>query len=127
MKNLKISWKLCIGFGMILAMFIVSVYFGVAGLDSIAQSMDEFYDKPFANVKVVIEADRESEAAAKYMLRAALEEDTAQTEEMLEKANEKLQLMDEYAQFLMSNYSGNKSDITALQSKMDKLDAVLVE
>ena len=127
MKNLKISWKLCIGFGMILAMFIVSVYFGVAGLDSIAQSMDEFYDKPFANVKVVIEADRESEAAAKYMLRAALEEDTAQTEEMLEKANEKLQLMDEYAQFLMSNYSGNKSDITALQGKMDKLDAVLVE
>lgn len=127
MKNQKISMKLCIGFGAILLMFIISIIFGVVSLRSIAQNLNSFYNKPFANVREVIQADRESEAAAKYMLRAALEEDSSATEQMLDLAQERLDLMDGYAEFLMANYSGDKADISSLQNEIDSLDAVLAE
>ena len=42
----------------------------------------------------VNQPDRESEAAAKYMLRASLEGDPAVSQEMLDKAREKLDLME---------------------------------
>ena len=127
MKNLKISMKLFIGFGAILLLFLFSIAFGAVGLNSVAESLDDFYSTPFANVKEVLQADRESEAAAKYMLRASLEGDPAVSQEMLDKAREKLDLMEGYTQFLMTNYSGDKSEITDLQNKMAKMDAVLEE
>ena len=127
MKNQKISMKLCIGFGAILVMFIISVIWGAVSLRSIAQNLDAFYVKPFANVREVLQADRESEAAAKYMLRAALEKDPSVVEEMLRLAQERLDLMDGYAEFLMTNYSGNTNDISGLQNEIDSMDAILAE
>ena len=127
MKNQKISMKLCIGFGAILVMFIISVIWGAVSLRSIAQNLDAFYVKPFANIREVLQADRESEAAAKYMLRAALEKDPSVVEEMLRLAQERLDLMDGYAEFLMTNYSGNTNDISGLQNEIDSMDAILAE
>lgn len=127
MKDQKISVKLAIGFGSILAMFVVSVIFGIVNLRSIAKNLTTFYNGPYANVSEVLQADRESEAAAKYMLRACLETDTATTSEMLKLAQDRLDLMDGYAEFLMNNYSGDKADIEKLKSEMNELDAALVE
>ncbi len=127
MKNLKISWKLSIGFGLILIMFIFSIIFSAVSLGSIAQNLQLFYNKPFVNVKEVLQADRESEAAAKYMLRACLESDPAVIEEMLAKAEAKLDLMDENAAVLLENYSGDKGDITKLQNQINSMDAAMQE
>lgn len=127
MKNMKISMKLLIGFGSALLMLVICILFGAVSLSSISQNLSVFYNRPFINVKQVLQADRESESAAKYMLRACLETDTAVVDQMLNKAREKLNLMDEYSNFLMTNYSGDTSDITKLQEQMDKLDIVLKE
>ena len=96
MKNLKISRKLFLGFGAILAMFVFSIVFAALSLNFVAQNLNDFYVRPFANVKQVLEADRESEAAAKYMLRACLEEDVSTTNQMLELAQDRLDLMSDY-------------------------------
>lgn len=127
MKNQKISVKLAIGFGTVLVLFIISIIFGAVSLRSISQNLDTFYNKPFANVSQVLQADRESEAAAKYMLRACLEEDPNVTNQMLENANAKLDLMDQYANFLTSNYSGDVSDIQKLQSEIADLNSAMDE
>lgn len=127
MKNLNISLKLLIGFGVILILFIISIVFGALSLSFISQNLNQFYNKPFVNVKEVLKADRESEAAAKYMLRACLETDPAATDEMLRLAEAKLNLMDENANILLENYSGDKSDITKLQSQVDSLQAIMDE
>ncbi len=127
MKNLKISRKLFLGFGAILAMFVFSIVFAALSLNFVAQNLNDFYVRPFANVKQVLEADRESEAAAKYMLRACLEEDVSTTNQMLELAQDRLDLMSDYTDFLMTNYSGSTNDITQLKNEMLKLDSVLEE
>ena len=41
---------------------------------------------------------------------------------MLSLARERLNLMDEYAAFLETNYGGDKSDIATLQAQMTELD-----
>lgn len=125
MKNQKVSVKLSIGFGAILLMLIINIIFGAVNLRSVAQNLTDFYNRPCANVQEILQADRESEAAAKYMLRACLERDTATTNEMLSLARERLNLMDEYAAFLETNYGGDKSDIATLQAQMTELDTVL--
>lgn len=127
MKNLKISMKLFIGFGVVLVMLLINIIFGTVSLNSIGKNFQEFYSKPFDNVKEVLQADRESEAAAKYMLRACLETDSSVVEQMLAKAQEKLDLMDGYTAILRENYNGNESDLTRLQSQIDALDASLNE
>ncbi len=127
MKNLKISRKLFLGFGAILAMFVFSIVFAALSLNFVAQNLNDFYVRPFANVKQVLQADRESEAAAKYMLRACLEEDVSTTNQMLELAQDRLDLMSDYTDFLMTNYSGSTNDITQLKNEMLKLDSVLEE
>ena len=127
MKNLKISRKLFLGFGAILAMFVFSIVFAALSLNFVAQNLNDFYVRPFANVKQVLEADRESEAAAKYMLRACLEEDVSTTNQMLELAQDRLDLVSDYTDFLMTNYSGSTNDITQLKNEMLKLDSVLEE
>ncbi len=125
MKDQKISMKLSIAFGTILALLVICIIFGAFSLNSVAQNLNEFYNKPFANVREVIQADRESEAAAKYMLRACLESDPAVTQQMLDKAQEKLDLMEQYSEFLLTNYSGDKSDITRLQTQTKEMNTVL--
>ncbi|MCI8913406.1 MAG: HAMP domain-containing protein [Lawsonibacter sp.] len=127
MKNLKISRKLFLGFGAILAMFVFSIVFAALSLNFVAQNLNDFYVRPFANVKQVLQADRESEAAAKYMLRACLEEDVSTTNQMLELAQDRLDLVSDYTDFLMTNYSGSTNDITQLKNEMLKLDSVLEE
>lgn len=127
MKNQKISTKLFIGFGSILGMLVVIIIFGAFSLNSIAHNLRIFYNKPFVNVKEVLQADRESESAAKYMLRACLETDAQVTAEMLDKAQEKLTLINEYTDILMSNYSGDQNDIVVLQDYMNKLNTVMQE
>ena len=49
MKNLKISMKLFIGFGAILLLFLFSIAFGAVGLNSVAESLDDFYSTPISS------------------------------------------------------------------------------
>lgn len=123
MKNLKISRKLYLGFGVILVLFAFSIIYAALSLNFVAKNLNTFYAKPFANVKQVLQADRESEAAAKYMLRACLEQDPETTNQMLQLAEDRLDLMYEYADFLMDNYSGDKADIQKLRNDVDKLQS----
>ncbi len=122
MKNLKISMKLFIGFGSILAMFVACVIFATFGLRSISNNLDQFYQRPFANVALAIQADMDSEVAAKFMLRACLEVGSAETSEMLDKATEYMQDMKSNLNSLKEKYSGNQSDITAVEALIDELE-----
>ena len=125
MKNLKISMKLLIGFGLVLIMLIINIVFCIVCLRSISGNFREFYNRPFVNVKQVLQADRESEAAAKYLLRACLETEQNMTEQMLAQAQEKLAAMNEYTAVLKEKYSGDQGDITKLEGQINSMNAAM--
>ncbi len=127
MKNMKISMKLLIGFGSILTMFAVCVIFASFGLRSISNNLDQFYQRPFANVALAIQADMDSEVAAKFMLRACMEKGADETKEMLDKTVEYMQDMKNNLSLLKEKYSGSQSDITAVEALIDRLESAYNE
>jgi len=127
MKNLKVSMKLFIGFGSILTMFVACVIFASVGLRSIASNLDQFYKRPFANVARAIQADMDSEVAAKFMLRACLEEDPAETNDMLNRTVEYMKDMKSNLAMLKEVYSGDPDDIAAVETLIDRLEAAYNE
>jgi len=122
MKNLKISQKLLLGFGSVLIVFIISILFSVFNLRSIANNLDEFYNRPFANVTLAMQARMDSEISAKYMLRACLEEDAAEKEEMLNNVIEHMENMQSYLAQLKEKYSGPKTDVEAIEGYIAQLE-----
>jgi len=121
MKNLKIAQKLAIGFGTILAMFLICVAVASLNLRSIANNLKTFYNGPFTNVSLAMQVDMESELAAKDMLHSCLEEDTGQTETLLREANSYMDRMRESLRQLKGNYGGDISQITAVESYVQGL------
>jgi len=122
-KNLKISQKLSLSFGLILALFLASVIIASVSLRSVSKNLDEFYRRPFANVALAISADMDSEMAAKYMLRACLEESTSETNRMLDLVTEHLQEMKDNLSQLKEKYSGNQNDITNVENYITQLES----
>ncbi len=123
MKNLKISMKLLVGFGSILAMFTICVIFASINLRIIANDLDQFYKRPFANVALAIESDMDSEVAAKFMLRACLEDGTAETNQMLENATNYINDMKDSLAMLREKYSGDSGDITKVENLITQLES----
>jgi len=121
MKNLKISVKLLIGFGVVLALLIINVIFASISLVSVSNNLDLFYDKPFKNVAWAIEIDKASEVAAKYMLRSCLEQDTTETINFLTYASQNIDEMMTDLQALKENYTGNTSEVAAVENLANQL------
>lgn len=123
MKNLKISLKLMVGFGMILIALVVCVIFATFGLQSVSERLNTFYKYPFTNVALAIQVGMDSEVAAKYMLRSCLEQDNAETENMLAKASEYIDSTKEHLSLLKVNYTGDARQITEVEQYVTKLES----
>ena len=115
MKNLKIANKLFVGFGTVLLMFLLSVVFAAFSLKSVANSFDTFYKKPFANVNLATTIDMNSEVAAKYMLRACVDQNAGNTETFLTNADNCIEQMKADLATLKVNYTGDVSDVQAVE------------
>lgn len=115
MKNLKLSWKLGIGFGTILVMLIVNLYFAGSSLHMVSNDLDQFYQRPFKNVALSLQIDMDSEVAAKFMLRACVDQDLQATESHLDKAQQYIDDMSVNLAMLKDNYSGDISQVEAVE------------
>lgn len=121
MKNLKISQKLTVAFGAILMMFAISVVFSFFSLRSVANDLELFYNRPFMNVSLAIQIDMNSEIAAKNMLQSCLEQDPTETNNLLNTAEEYMEKMSEDLAILKGNYSGDVSEVTAVEDCINRL------
>ncbi len=121
MKNLKIALKLTVGFGAILAMFLISVIVATFSVRSVTEDLDLFYNRPFMNVSLAMQIDMNSEIAGKEMLRSCVDQDTTRTNEYLASAQTYLDKMVEDLATLKDNYTGNTSEIDAVSASVNRL------
>lgn len=70
MKNLKISKKLLVGFGTVLALMLVLVYFSISILTSLNSIIDNFYHQAVQIVMVSSEVNARTQETAKNLLHA---------------------------------------------------------
>ncbi len=70
MKNLKVSLKLAISFGLVLAIFVLAIFFSVVSLNGIRGDLNAYYEGPYVTRALSIEALSLFEEQQKGMLQA---------------------------------------------------------
>lgn len=120
MKNLPISKRLLITFGIILAMFFVTVVISVLSLFSTGKNFDDFYRGPYEVTNKSADLRGNIQTVAKYIGYSMMETDPVKSAEYVQAAQDTLQELREGTAFMKENFTGDASII-------EKYDAVMKE
>lgn len=90
MSNKPIGRRLLIAFGIILAMFVVTVILAVSSLFSTGGNFDKFYSGPYVVEKNASELKTDIQTVAKYIGYSMMVEDAETAEKYIEAAKDKL-------------------------------------
>lgn len=111
MKNLPISKRLLITFGIILAMFFVTVVISVLSLFSTGKNFDDFYRGPYEVTNKSADLRGNIQTVAKYIGYSMMESDPAKTAEYVQAAQDTLQELRDGTSFMKENFTGDASII----------------
>lgn len=121
MKNLPISKKLFVTFGIILALLACTVILGVIGLFSTGNNFDSFYEGAYNITNRASDLQAKIESVSKYVGYAMMEEDKQRTAEYIKNAENAIQVLREGTQYLYANFEGDKSLIDTYDSIMQSI------
>lgn len=125
MRNLKMSKKLLVGFGTVLVLLIVIVYFAASAFKTVGNLLTEFYEEPFADVQIADEFMLDVNLAAKNMLFASSSTDDAETAERLDMAEANITDMENSLAELKKHYTGDMADVEAIEQNIEPIRTTL--
>lgn len=120
MKNLKIGKKLLITFGIIIAIFLVTVIMAILGLNSTSASFTDFYTNGYPVSNRTTEMRRGIQTAVKDIGFSILEMDVQKTEEFIAAADKELTSLAEDFAFMKENYRGDISEIQRAEDLLEQ-------
>lgn len=88
MKNLSVSKKLIVGFGIVLILMLLSIVFSIKSIDDISQQVELYGQYTLPNNTSVWTIRRDIVSAQRYMARAFAEKDAKQIESLMAQAAE---------------------------------------
>ena len=125
MKNLKMSKKLLVGFGSVLVLLIVIVYFSASAFKTVGALLTEFYEEPYTDVQIADEFMLDVNLTAKNMLHASSSTDDAETSERLDMAEENIAAMESAVAKLKEHYSGDMADVDTIEQNVKLIRTTL--
>lgn len=120
MKNIKVAGKLLISFGVVLALMITCIVFGVLAMNSVQATFSRFYERQYTNTKEIDAIELQVNQAARHLLVAMNNDDPATVSDRLKKADECLTSSMSRFEFLKGNYTGEVADIEAVETEVAK-------
>ena len=109
MKNLKVSKKFIVSFGMILLLFLVSVVAAGIGITRARASYEKFYTQDHKAVSSVYDIRLNLQGALKELMLAILQENLAETQSHAAKVDEYMASVQENLDWVYANYEGDLS------------------
>ncbi len=88
MKNLSVSKKLIVGFGIVLILMLLSIVFSIKSIDNISQQVELYGQYTLPNNTSIWTIRRDIVSAQRYMARAFAEKDLKSIESLLAQAAE---------------------------------------
>ena len=125
MKNLKVSKKLLVAFGVINVLMIVVAVFAFTAFQTVGGLVDNFYAEAFADVQLADEMLLDINVTAKEMLKASSTSDTTETKDFLSSASASIEKMETAVTELKLHYSGDMTDVTAIEDTIAKVKDTL--
>lgn len=108
MKNLKMSMKLLVSFGIVLALVVVIVITAVVGITTVSGEITKFYNSPFQNVQLLEGISKNLNSSAKNMLQAAVETDSTTINERLTLADSDITALSESLKEIRKTFDDSK-------------------
>lgn len=124
MKNLKIGVKLLVTFGIIIAMFLITVLAAVSGLNSIGNSFSNFYDEDYPVTLQASDMCRAVQAGLKSMAASMLTPDAAQAESYVADANAQFDSLQDGLAYLQLHYKGKDNLLSQMQSILSQTPTI---
>lgn len=124
MKNLKMSMKLLISFGIVLVLMVVIVVTAIIGMTTISRDLDTFYKSPFQNVQLLENISKNLHASAKNMLQASVDSDSTVVNERLTLADENIHTLTDSLKTIRATFDDGAM-IDAIESTLNKIDAAV--
>lgn len=119
MKNLKIGKKLLFTFGIIIALFLVTIFMSIFGLSSTSESFTDFYTNGYPVSNKSTDMRRAIQSAIKNIAFSMLETDDEKTKEYIASADEEMQALTEGFDYMEKNYRGDMSIITEARKYLE--------
>lgn len=123
MKNLRIGKKLFLTFGIIIAIFLVTVIVAIASLNSTAESFKNFYTVGYPVSNRTTEMRRAVQSAIKNISMSILETDVQKTKEYIANADAEMATLSDGFSFLKQNYRGDQSIIDEAQTLLKESES----
>lgn len=129
MKDLPISKRLLITFGVILALFCATVVLSVFSLLSTGSNFDQFYSGPYEITNKAADLRGNIQTVAKYIGYSMMESDSQKTAEYVKGAEDSIQELRDGTAFMRENFKGDMSIIdnydSIMKGVMEDRDRVL--
>ncbi|MCM1024275.1 MAG: methyl-accepting chemotaxis protein [Prevotella sp.] len=119
MKNLKVSAKLVVSFGIVLLLMVGMAVISILATNTINHTVDSFYEQSYLNTERAGEAAEMLQSAARNMLVAVADTDTSMIQDRLQLAEQDLANAQSALEFLGSNYLGDMSDVETAYRQID--------
>ena len=120
MKNLKISRKILVTFGIMLILTTFITVFGISSIIKIGNTLNMFYEDNHQISIVTMNMHNSLQSAAKYVGYAIMTNDNTQNKQYTDNAQSELNSMKDNLQYLHSNYKGDMSLINELENVMNE-------
>ncbi len=120
MKNLKVSLKLIISFGIVLLLSVLISISGIVGMMFISNGINNFYGYVNNITSSMTILNRINESA-KNMLYACMTEDYEETKRRLEMTEECFDVIDEYFVLLEKSYNGDATKVTNIRDNINSI------
>ncbi len=127
MKNLKIWKKLLLTFMIIIIMFCATVVLAITGLRQNADKYSEFYNVGYQVTNRVMSMRRGLQRIVKDIVFTMIETDEAKNAEYLADMEKELNLMNENATWLHSNFNGDAALLKEFETNIANAIAVQEE
>lgn len=120
MKNLKIGKKLLVTFMLIIILFISTVGIAIMGLQKNASKYSEFYNVGYQITSKVMNMRRGLQIIVKDLAYITMEENAEKSETYLNDMKKELGLLEENANWLFENFTGDSELLNAFSNNVTK-------
>lgn len=121
MKNLKISAKLLISFGLVLLLMVVTAILTVISVSRINDSADEFYNVCYLNTQQAESISKHLHSAAKNMLGSILDSEEADIKGRIEDAKTDFEAAGAGIAYLREHYKGDEADLNGVSEQFSTI------
>lgn len=121
MKNLKISKKLLVTFGILLVMFFVTVVLSILSLNNTSNNFTTFYDTSYKTSNMASDMRTAIQSSIKNLGYSMMISDKAKTDEYIQASKDEMKKLEEDVAFMKEHFTGDMSLIEGYQKAISSV------